>query len=248
MTPKEAIVYIVDKGVPRAHLIRSLTDQGFFGFVADIAPMSEQEASAEIDKLIEYGTLAQGPHAGGEDFIVVTEFMPRTASALRTQGRTMKRPDWNNYFLNMLAPIAARATCERRQIGALITLDNEIISTGYNGPPKGLKHCGELGGCLRDKAGIESGTEQQVCRAVHAEQNAILQAAFHGRKIRGGTLYTSTSPCVICAKFIINAGITEVIYLEGYPDELSMEMLGEASIQVAQAMLDGDAYVLHPWG
>jgi len=150
------------------------------------------------------------------------------------------RPSWDDYFLAMLEPIAARSTCLRHKIGALIAVDNEIVSTGYNGPPKGLKHCAELGGCLRDQQNIESGRDHQVCRAVHSEQNAILQAAFHGRSVRGGTLYCTHAPCVICAKMIINAGIRRVVFQHEYPDGLSKDILKEAGVDLVGCFIGVD--------
>ena len=127
--------------------------------------------------------------------------------------------------------VAKRSTCLRRKVGALIVKDKRILATGYNGAPSGLKHCEEVG-CLREKNQIPSGQRHELCRGLHAEQNAIIQAALHGISIKDSTLYCTNSPCVICAKMIINAGIKEVIYEEGYDDPLAMEMLKEAGIKV----------------
>ena len=119
----------------------------------------------------------------------------------------------------------------KRKVGAIIVKDNRILSTGYNGTPKGFKHCEELG-CLRKEMGIPSGHRHELCRGLHAEQNAIIQAAVHGVKISGGTLYCNYQPCVICAKMMINAGLKKLVYTGGYPDELAKQMLDESQIQV----------------
>ncbi len=129
--------------------------------------------------------------------------------------------------------VASRSTCLRRQVGALLVKDKNILTTGYNGTPSGISHCGDTG-CLREAQNIPSGQRHELCRGLHAEQNAIIQAAKHGVNISGATLYCTNSPCVICSKMIINAGIEKVRYLEGYPDELSRQMLQEAGIEVAQ--------------
>lgn len=129
---------------------------------------------------------------------------------------------------------ASRSTCVRkhgRKVGAVIVRDRQILATGYNGAPKGVSHCAEAG-CLRDLRNVESGTHHEVCRGTHAEQNAICQAAYQGTSIKGALLYTTLSPCSICMKMIINAGISGVVMLEHYPDELSMEFAREAKIPV----------------
>ncbi len=143
----------------------------------------------------------------------------------------MSRPSWDDYFMKITADVAERATCVKRQVGAIIVKDNRILSTGYNGSPKGFRHCAEVG-CIRQEMGIPSGQRHELCRGLHAEQNAVIQAAWHGVKIAGGTLYCTYQPCVICAKMMINAGIVKLVYSGGYPDELAMQMLGESSINV----------------
>jgi len=125
--------------------------------------------------------------------------------------------------------VATRSTCLRRQVGAIIVRDKYILSTGYNGPPRGLPHCDETG-CLRDQLGIPSGERQEICRGLHAEQNAIIQAALHGVSTEGGTIYVTHQPCITCAKMIINAGIVRVVCAESYPDELARAMLAEAHV------------------
>jgi dCMP deaminase len=144
------------------------------------------------------------------------------------------RPTWEEYFMDITRLVAKRATCLRRQVGAVLVLDKRLLATGYNGAPSGLVHCLEVG-CLREKNQIPSGERHELCRGLHAEQNAIIQAAFHGIRIQGATLYCTNLPCVICTKMIINAGIKEIIYESGYADDLSREMLLEARIPVRQA-------------
>ena len=127
--------------------------------------------------------------------------------------------------------VASRSTCLRRQVGAVIVKDKKILTTGYNGAPSGLAHCLEVG-CLRDQLGIPSGERHELCRGLHAEQNAIIQAAYHGIPIAGSSLYCTNKPCVICSKMLINAGVTRIFYGAGYEDPLADEMLAEAAIEV----------------
>ena len=143
----------------------------------------------------------------------------------------MDRPSNDEYFMQMARLVSTRSTCLRRKVGAVIVKDKRVLSTGYNGSPKGTRHCEELG-CIRVKMNIPSGTRHELCRGVHAEQNAIIQAARLGIKIGGATLYCTHQPCVICAKMIINAGISRVVYKEGYPDEFSMQLFAEANVLV----------------
>ena len=144
----------------------------------------------------------------------------------------MNRPIWDEYFMQMAELTAQRSTCLRRQVGAIIVKEKHIIATGYNGAPKGLPHCEELGGCLREKLEIPSGERHELCRALHAEQNAIIQAATLGQSIEGATIYITHQPCIICAKMIINAGISRIVIRRGYPDEMSRGMLREAGLKV----------------
>ena len=146
------------------------------------------------------------------------------------------RPSWDEYFMQMAQLTAQRSTCLRRKVGAVIVKDKQIIATGYNGAPRGLKHCVELGGCLREKLKIPSGQRHELCRALHAEQNAIIQAATLGQSIEDGTIYITHQPCAICAKMIINAGLKRIVVKEGYPDDLSVEILDEAGLKIV--MLD----------
>ncbi|MCL1914164.1 MAG: cytidine/deoxycytidylate deaminase family protein [Eubacteriaceae bacterium] len=144
------------------------------------------------------------------------------------------RPSWDEYFLELLQVIKTRSTCMRRQVAAIIVKDKHILSTGYNGAPMGLAHCDEVG-CVREIYNVPSGERHELCRGIHAEQNAIVQAAIHGASIQGGQIYITHSPCVLCSKMIINAGIRKVIFSGEYPDKLSMEMLEEAGIELVNA-------------
>lgn len=148
------------------------------------------------------------------------------------------RPSWDEYFMEMAEVTAKRATCLRRKVGAVIVKDRHIIATGYNGAPRGLDHCDERAeGCLRIARGVPPGERHELCRALHAEQNAIIQAATLGQSIEGATIYITHQPCIICAKMIINAGIRRIVVKEGYPDELAVEILREAGIRIV--MLGG---------
>ncbi len=128
--------------------------------------------------------------------------------------------------------VARRSTCLRRQVGAVVVKEKNILATGYNGTPSGITHCSEVG-CLRQQLGVPSGERHELCRGLHAEQNAIIQAAKHGVNIGGATIYCTNSPCVICSKMIINSGVERIVFLDGYPDELSREMLQESGIEVS---------------
>mgnify|MGYP000845557395 FL=1 len=141
------------------------------------------------------------------------------------------RPSWDEYFMNIVDLVKTRSTCLRRQVGALIVKDKRILASGYNGAPVGCKHCDEVG-CIRNELNIPSGQRHEICRATHAEQNAIAQAAYSGTSIKDATMYVTTQPCVLCAKLCINAGITKIIFRGDYPDELSMELLKEAGVRV----------------
>ena len=146
----------------------------------------------------------------------------------------MKRPSFDEYFMQMALLTARRSTCLRRQVGAVIVKDKHIIATGYNGAPKGLEHCEEIGGCLREEMGVPSGERHELCRALHAEQNAIIQAAVLGQSVKDSLMYVTHQPCSICAKMIINAGIRKIIINSGYPDEMASKLLKEANIEVEQ--------------
>lgn len=141
-----------------------------------------------------------------------------------------ERPSFDEIFMEIAYAWAKRATCLRRKVGAVIAKDKQQLTSGYNGAPKGLPHCAELGGCLREKLGIPSGQRHELCRGTHAEQNAITQAAKFGINIEGGTLYCNTYPCVICAKMILNAGIIKIVYDANYDDVLSKELLASQKV------------------
>ena len=141
------------------------------------------------------------------------------------------RPSWDEYFSEITRQVATRSTCLRRHVGAVIVRDRRILATGYNGAPSGLPHCDETG-CLRENLGIPSGQRQEICRGLHAEQNAIIQAALHGVPIAGSTIYVTTQPCITCAKMIINSGIVRVLCENRYADEFSETMIREAGVQL----------------
>ena len=144
------------------------------------------------------------------------------------------RPSRDGYFIEITKLVATRSTCLRRQVGAVIVKNNRIITTGYNSAPKDMKHCVELGGCLREKLNIPSGKNQELCRATHAEQNAIIQASILGVSIEGATCYVTDSPCSLCAKMLINVGIKRIVFIGKYPDELAMNFFNEANIELHQ--------------
>jgi dCMP deaminase len=143
------------------------------------------------------------------------------------------RPTWDEYFMRITEEVAKRATCLRRQVGAIIVRDHRILATGYNGAPKNLQHCAETG-CLRERLGIPAGERMEVCRGLHAEQSAIVQAAVYGVPIAGGDLYATHQPCITCAKMLLNAGIGRIVFKESYPDALAESMLQQAGIETVR--------------
>jgi dCMP deaminase len=142
-----------------------------------------------------------------------------------------QRPSWDEYFMEMASLVANRSTCLRRSVGAVLVRDKRILATGYNGAPSGLPHCLDIG-CLRQQLNIPSGERHELCRALHAEQNALIQASLHGISVKDSILYSTTQPCVICAKMLINAGIREIVITEGYPDKMAMDFLKQAKIKI----------------
>ncbi|MEA3489462.1 MAG: dCMP deaminase family protein [Candidatus Omnitrophota bacterium] len=144
--------------------------------------------------------------------------------------KTLKRPPWDEYFLNIAKFVATRSTCLRRKVGAVAVKNKQILATGYNGAPTGITHCDKVG-CLREELKVPSGQRHELCRALHAEQNAFLQAARHGVSLEGATLYVTTQPCSICAKMIINVGIKKIIIEGNYPDDFALGFLEEAGIE-----------------
>lgn len=149
-----------------------------------------------------------------------------------------KRPSWDEYFMGISKLVATRSTCLRRNIGAVLVKNRQILSTGYNGPPKGVEHCDEKGGCLRKQLNIPSGQRHELCRAAHAESNCISQAAANGVNTNGATIYCTNFPCVTCSKILINAGIKKIIFKEDYgsevDDNLSKNLLKEANVEVVK--------------
>jgi dCMP deaminase len=152
-------------------------------------------------------------------------------SWIMNASETGERPSWDEYFISIANNVKERSTCLRRHVGAIVVKDKRILSTGYNGPPSGFKHCSEVG-CVRDREEVPSGERHELCRGIHAEQNAIVQAAAFGVSIRDSTLYCTHFPCVLCAKMIINAGIRRLVVGRDYPDDLSKNLLEEAQIEV----------------
>jgi dCMP deaminase len=145
----------------------------------------------------------------------------------------MSRPSWKEYFMDIALLVARRSTCRRRRVGAITVRNKRILATGYNGAPSGLPHCLDIG-CLREEMEIPSGERHELCRGLHAEQNVIIQAAYHGISIKGATLYCTNLPCSICSKMLINAGISDIIYQEGYADSMTEEMLSAAGVKIVQ--------------
>lgn len=158
--------------------------------------------------------------------------IPGQAGSLQLEGR----PDWDTYFMEIATLVSKRSTCLRRQVGAVVVKERNILSTGYNGAPTGITHC-EVTGCLRDKLNVPSGERHELCRGLHAEQNAIIQAAYHGTSIKDSVLYCTNLPCSICSKMIINAGIKKIIYKDGYMDKLAEEMITESGIEIERLEL-----------
>ena len=142
-----------------------------------------------------------------------------------------ERPSYDEYFMEMAHVVAKRSTCLRRKVGAILVKDKHILSTGYNGAPKGLLHCCQTG-CIRADQNIPSGERHELCRGLHAEQNAIIQAAVFGVSIKGSVLYCTYTPCVVCVKMLINAGVTEIIYAGDYPDDLAKRMVEESKLKI----------------
>ncbi|MBT3386778.1 MAG: cytidine deaminase [Desulfobacula sp.] len=142
-----------------------------------------------------------------------------------------QRPSWHEYFMGICDLVASRATCTRRKVGAVLVKGKRILCTGYNGAPAKVPHCLEVG-CLRVQLNVPSGEKHELCRGVHAEQNAIIQAAYHGIRVNGSVLYCTNQPCSICSKMIINAGIKTVYYKDGYNDPLTLDMFDKAKVEL----------------
>lgn len=147
--------------------------------------------------------------------------------------KSPRRKPWDEYFMSIAELVAERSTCERRHVGCVLVKDKRIVSTGYNGAPAKTRHCAAIG-CIRGKMGIASGERHELCRGVHAEQNAIIQAATFGVDLSGAVCYTTHQPCFICTKMLINARVNKIYYQSGYPDKLAIAILKEARIPCIQ--------------
>ena len=148
------------------------------------------------------------------------------------------RPSWDEYFLKIADDVATRSTCLRRHVGAILVREKRILTTGYNGAPRGLPHCSDVG-CLRERERVPSGERHELCRGLHAEMNALLQAASYGINIQGSVLYATTHPCTLCVKMLVNCGVRRIVSREDYPDELAKKMLEQAGVRVE--IVPGDA-------
>jgi len=166
----------------------------------------------------------------------VTSTSGQTGSGDPPTRRSVERPTWDEYFLQLAAQAATRSTCLRRHIGAVLVRGHRVLATGYNGAPRGVAHCLDVG-CLRDELGVPSGERHELCRAIHAEQNAVIQAAVHGVAVEGATLYCTHQPCIMCAKTLINAGVSEIYYAHGYPDRFAVDMCEEAGVRLVRMEL-----------
>jgi len=153
-----------------------------------------------------------------------------------------QRPSWHEYFMKMAKLVAERSTCTRRQVGAVLVKNNQVIASGYNGAPKHTSHC-DITGCLREKLNVPSGEKHELCRGVHAEQNTIIQAALNGSSLVDSALYCTNYPCSICAKMIINSEIKTVYVLDQYPDDLSKELFADAGIEVLFVDINNKAVI-----
>ncbi len=152
--------------------------------------------------------------------------------------KSVQRQSWDEYFIGIAQLVAQRSTCLRRKVGAVLVREKRILCTGYNGAPHGLVHC-EQAGCLRKRLHIPAGERIEICRGIHAEQNTLVQAASFGIQVSGATLYCTHAPCITCAKMLINAGITEFVIADDYPDDLARRLLREAKVKVRRVTIKG---------
>ena len=143
----------------------------------------------------------------------------------------MTRPSWDEYFMSLARLAATRSTCLRRHVGAVIVKDRMVLSTGYNDTPRGMRNCGD-GGCARCASAAATGTGLDTCLCLHAEQNAIIQAAYHGVAIAGGAIYCTHQPCLTCAKMVVNAGLVRIVYGSPYPDAVAEQLLRDATVEL----------------
>ena len=193
-------------------------------------------------------------HAGGQQLLAIRELADEVVrnegdlAALEEhlsrllQRRLLfrDRPSWDEYFMNIGRVVASRSNCVKRRVGAIIAVDRRIISTGYNGTPRGVRNCNE-GGCPRCAGGAEAGKALDECLCSHAEENAITQAAYHGVSVRDGSIYTTFCPCLMCTKMIINAGLAEVVYAADFPlGDVSVALFREAGVKVRRLEVDAD--------
>lgn len=148
-----------------------------------------------------------------------------------------KRKSKDTYFCEIADLVSSRSTCLRNKVGAVLVKESQILSTGYNGAPTGLPHCDEVG-CIREELKVPPGERHELCRGLHAEQNAIIQAAYHGVSVKGAKIYCTTKPCSICTKMLINAGITEIIYVEPYKDELAEQLIKESNLKIRRVEIE----------
>jgi dCMP deaminase len=151
----------------------------------------------------------------------------------RESSEPLARPNWEDYFMEIARVVSTRSSCLRRRVGAVLVKNRQILATGYNGVPRGLRHCDERG-CLREELGVPSGERHELCRGLHAEQNAIIQAAYHGVAIRGAEIFCTHQPCVVCAKMLVNAEVVAVYFEGAYPDTLAMEVFEEAGTRLVR--------------
>ena len=156
--------------------------------------------------------------------------LAKVRTDLRKVADATERPSWDEYFSRIAVEVSTRSTCLRRRVGAILVLGKRILATGYNGAPRGLRHCLERG-CIREQRGIPSGQRHDLCRGLHAEMNVLIQAASHGIRVEGATLYSTSFPCSLCAKMMINGGIRRIVAQSDYPDPLSKELLAEAKVK-----------------
>lgn len=156
---------------------------------------------------------------------------------MKKENISLKEKEWDARFMRVAREVGSWTSCIRRPVGAVIVKNHRILTTGYNGSPQGIVSCRERGECLRDKLQIPSGTRQEMCYAIHAEQNAVVQAAKTNVSVDGATIYVTHQPCSLCTRILINAGIKRIVYAEGYPDEFSLQLIKEAGIQLEK--IDG---------
>lgn len=150
-----------------------------------------------------------------------------------------ERPGWDEYFAQIACQVSSRSTCVRRKVGCVVVKERRILATGYNGAPTGLKHCGEAG-CLRETLNVSSGERHELCRGLHAEQNAIIQAAIYGTPLEGSDIYSTHLPCVLCTKMLINVRVRRIFFLNGYPDDFAKKLIGESGIPLIEMRIEND--------